>query len=675
MNITQKITAVVNNLKSQEKPVLVKAPVLAHALWQYEFPENDERLAMVSNTHFVGFNRQGQPIIDSTIAHDTSVKYKGKEIHLSDEYAWVGVDEFDNPVFENREVYQAEVKQHFIDLYTDYYVSPQNASNVYDKYIAKDVNNYGADQHVIAGLAHDFQPLFVALNTGCYIVNFGKYGEPIWNKDLTSSSFYITRDKNSKTPMVCYTKSLASTSVFSSIKVKSEPATVTSSTTAVKTHVKPKTHGGIKTYYYPIQSTKSKEEVMDSMFANLNLNNATQTNVENVLLKNHVETFDSVLNNDTYSMLDVADWNAQNAFNTFSMSLVGESHIMTDTPCQDSSTTHDRPNVKILVVSDGAGSAPLSHFGSRALVDSTKRFIVSTHELVFQELLDTPLDVLGEEKQKALESQANQLITKHAIGTLMDLAQTNNRNLEDYFGTLLLVVMGKQNTYWYRVGDGGLIVQYAYTDKENPTVNDVKYTWKSLNDVSKSKGSFANETYFICKQLTMDMVQSGVFTNDCVSSIAIMTDGLSERVISKNEMQISETMNAFTNNVLCGKMDKVGLYNFVRSNEFRNNFITNEDGSVTPVYSHNGDDCTLAILSRKTLLQWEIEEQERKEQERLKAEEEERKRLANLQKANWWSGNAKSATSSKKSSKNATPNPNGNWSNLDDLDYFDYSAG
>ena len=99
-----------------------------------------------------------------------------------------------------------------------------------------------------------------------------------------------------------------------------------------------------------------------------------------------------------------------------------------------------------------------------------------------------------------------------------------------------------------------------------------------------------------------------------------MTDGVSERLISQNNAYVSNRLNSFTNDL---NNDKFDFYNFLQEKDFLKNYVFGESDIIEKeIHSHNGDDCSIAMLSRLTdSEQFAIDEEKRLKEAKRNAEE------------------------------------------------------
>lgn len=150
----------------------------------------------------------------------------------------------------------------------------------------------------------------------------------------------------------------------------------------------------------------------------------------------------------------------------------------------------------VLTCSDGAGSAELSHFGSRAACLGVVRACESSLSEGWRER-----DVLTESNARAWFAAARDAMAK--------CADDNGVEPRQVAATLLLAVVGRNAALFAQVGDGAIIT----SDGDKCGV----VFWPD-------RGEYANETTF----LTSDQWESS-FRSRCtprVDEVALLTDGL-----------------------------------------------------------------------------------------------------------------------------------------------------
>jgi hypothetical protein len=245
-------------------------------------------------------------------------------------------------------------------------------------------------------------------------------------------------------------------------------------------------------------------------------------------------------------------------------SIVGLAHRRGSEPivCQDAYCL-ENSNRMIAVVCDGAGSSVLSEVGSQQVSQSMVRFIHSLEPIIMQ-LLDT------NNVSKFVGNNLAESIYRYSIRLLQDIAKNYKRDTRDFRTTLLLIVTGIENAFWYKVGDGEIVVENN----------------KGLSCIGNSiKGEYSNETDFVDQGLKIQDVQYGLIDMATISGISLMSDGCSERLVSIDRKNIAERLSKFFELSRNQKLPREELYKFLT------------DYEVWRGGTH--DDKTLIVASRK----------------------------------------------------------------------------
>lgn len=188
-------------------------------------------------------------------------------------------------------------------------------------------------------------------------------------------------------------------------------------------------------------------------------------------------------------------------------SAIGTSHLKQGTICQDSHACRILEDgagkaVAVLVVSDGAGSAPRADKGS----DLACRTVVEAVEVFLAEgkrVGDIGLDVARswiEMCQAAIAFQADE----------------DGATARDYACTLLAAVVGDSAAAFLQIGDGAMVVA-------DETGEWVWVHWPQ-------RGDYANTTYFVTEdgaadQLAFDLVERRV------DEVSVFSDGIEALVL------------------------------------------------------------------------------------------------------------------------------------------------
>ena len=575
-----------------------------------------------NNPHFIGFGVDKKPIIADISAVKVFVDDSyGYEIPIYNEYAWVGMDDFEQPIYQDTDEYLIEIRDAWCELYKFKFKNNKAlALDEYEQLYHQEITLIGGvgafekcDTPIIIGYTPD-----QCFNSGYYIYDYNAKGYPLWN-GLTII--------NSAAMPYAYYNYMPTTYINSSI----------SSGKSVFTSY-PKFDRIFQ------QNKLENERKHNSAMKDLENRFSNSNSVQNSKLPKNV-----LLSDASYCETDVETEfvdidTCSTKWKSFSQSITGVQHLKNNIPCQDSSVVFDDKNFNVLVVSDGCGSSKFSQFTSKELTLGMKRFVVSTYNMLFSSLLNNKN--LTDDVIESNLHELKQSLTKHAIGLVKDMIENEHdrtmNDFADFYATLLMAVVGKEKTFWFKVGDGGIVVQRAYKDENDKVVRHNV----SLDDKTKSKGNMANETHYICPTLAQEHIQFGLIDNNNLSGIVLMTDGVSERLISQNNTYVSNRLNNFTNDL---NDDKFDFYNFLQEKDFLKNYVINENDIIEKeIHSHNGDDCSIAMLSRLTDSEQFVIDEEKRLKEAKRKEEEARKRQV------WYTGSKIYTTNGKSSVASTT---------------------
>ena len=135
-------------------------------------------------------------------------------------------------------------------------------------------------------------------------------------------------------------------------------------------------------------------------------------------------------------------------------------------PGQDAAFASAEEQFSVIVTADGAGSSIVSDIGSQRMVSGIYRLIHTLYRSQFAQL-DEEIEV-----NKEIVQRWALILTKHAKGILEDLSNEYRREIKDFRCTLLVGVVGKIQTFWFKVGDGAIIKE---------TLEKIKITNLNIN--------------------------------------------------------------------------------------------------------------------------------------------------------------------------------------------------
>lgn len=177
-----------------------------------------------------------------------------------------------------------------------------------------------------------------------------------------------------------------------------------------------------------------------------------------------------------------------------SVSVIGSSHLKKNLQCQDNNYKYDKNNIKILALSDGAGSKSHSHIGSKLLAKTVCEYVSKNFEKIYVgEYLSSRRDLMN-----FLNLELSKKI--HSL---------NLHSIDKLASTLLFVAIKEDKFIIGHIGDGAI----GYIKNEE------------LKVISKpDNGEFANETYFVHPKYEGKM-RLGKGILDGISGFILMTDG------------------------------------------------------------------------------------------------------------------------------------------------------
>jgi hypothetical protein len=200
-------------------------------------------------------------------------------------------------------------------------------------------------------------------------------------------------------------------------------------------------------------------------------------------------------------------------FKHIMLTQTGKDHLPDNIPCQDSVAYNADQHVHVLVVSDGAGSKRLSHFGSQCIVDTLSRHLPN----VFTDFL-LLLEQSGKSnaQMKLDEQQVKDAIMSKLLEELRGVAMREACDVDDLAGTLLFVAFNQFHYIAGHIGDGFIASYHA---------NGVQ---DAVRIVSEPEGE-ANLTIFVTTQGAVDHLRltSGSMHN--IRGFFLASDGIQER--------------------------------------------------------------------------------------------------------------------------------------------------
>lgn len=178
-------------------------------------------------------------------------------------------------------------------------------------------------------------------------------------------------------------------------------------------------------------------------------------------------------------------------------SVRGASHESRGENCQDAHGWADRDGRVIMVVADGAGSAPLGGLGATiAVAGALEALTASTTDL--------QADVAAERSELVAAAY-------NALKKLSDEAERRGVVVHDLACTLIMTAVRQNSVCAAQIGDGAVVFR-----------NGVE---KARLLTSPQRGEFVNETVFLTSQGALEQIEYAAADGD-VTAVAAFTDGL-----------------------------------------------------------------------------------------------------------------------------------------------------
>lgn len=198
---------------------------------------------------------------------------------------------------------------------------------------------------------------------------------------------------------------------------------------------------------------------------------------------------------------------------------IGLNHIKNNIPCQDKTYSLHENDVNVIALADGAGSAPLSHFGAEAVVKSISESLTDNFDFYF--------DTVD-------EASAKNGILQSINSVLNDKAKEIGCEIKNLASTLLAVAIKENKCIVIQIGDGII----GYLDNDDLNVFP-----------PPPKGEFFNETFFTTSSvasLYMTMLR-GAFNG--VSGFILMSDGTADSLYNYQTKKLQNAVKEFMSNL------------------------------------------------------------------------------------------------------------------------------
>lgn len=234
----------------------------------------------------------------------------------------------------------------------------------------------------------------------------------------------------------------------------------------------------------------------------------------------------------------------------------GSGHKAAGIPCQDKTCKMVRNGVHVIALADGAGSAPLSHYGAERVVRDAAEYLAEH----FQECLDCDDG-----------SKVKQALLSTLLQGLEDEAKRHKCGIRDLASTLLLAAVHGESFILAHIGDGVI----GYLDGGRLKVASVP-----------DNGEFCNVTTFVTSTEALPSMRLFKGELKDKDSFVLMSDGTEQSLYHKPSKTLAPVIVRLMHRttLIDGKTMRLKL----------------EDALESVVSKRTQDDCSLAILARSS---------------------------------------------------------------------------
>ena len=190
----------------------------------------------------------------------------------------------------------------------------------------------------------------------------------------------------------------------------------------------------------------------------------------------------------------------------------GSGHKKSGVPCQDKTFRLNKNNVHVIALSDGAGSARLSHFGAERVVQTAAE-LAADRFAQYQECEDA--EAVRQEMLSVLRYELAEEAKKHSC------------EMHDLACTLLLAAVSGERFLLVHIGDGVI----GYLDGDTLKVASVP-----------DNGEFANETTFVTSDKAAETMR--LFKGELRDKAAfvLMSDGTEHSLYHKPSRALADIL-------------------------------------------------------------------------------------------------------------------------------------
>lgn len=234
----------------------------------------------------------------------------------------------------------------------------------------------------------------------------------------------------------------------------------------------------------------------------------------------------------------------------------GRGHMRRDLPCQDCVARLEVGGVHVIALSDGAGSAAMSHYGAQRVVDCAAEFVAENF-----------FDIVASKDGRSV-TQELLTVVRRALK-----AESNLRGceLKDLAATLLLAAVSDEKFFLAHLGDG--VIGY---------LSDAGLKVATTPD----NGEFSNETVFVTSADAA--LHMRIFRGDLkkICAFVLMSDGTEQSLYNKHKRTLAPAIKRLMHRtcLVDGDIFTAQLQHALR----------------TVVAENTHDDCSIALLARNS---------------------------------------------------------------------------
>lgn len=236
----------------------------------------------------------------------------------------------------------------------------------------------------------------------------------------------------------------------------------------------------------------------------------------------------------------------------------GRGHLKNNVPCQDKTKCCFLNDTYVIALSDGAGSAKLSHLGASCVVNNITNILCESFDDFFY--CDNAQNV-------------RQTILSKILYEICDLSKHNYCSVSDLAATLLAVAIKNNNFIIIHIGDG--VIGYL-------SDNTLKVASAPYNS------EYANETCFVTSKNAINHMNMIKGKLKDISGFVIMSDGTEQSLYNKKD------------NILNNTIVKLLQRNILINSEAMNLQLKKAFSAV--ITKKTMDDCSIALLSQESYM-------------------------------------------------------------------------